>query len=107
MGEHGPQSRAALKSLGFFVWLCSAKTARAGGAMEIVGRVKGILLTPETEWVAIEHEPGTPAYLFAHYVVSLAALPPLAGFIGRSIIGVTGPAGTSRVPLFTGLLGTV
>ena len=75
--------------------------------MNIVGRVKGILLTPETEWAAIEHEPGTPAYLFPHYVVYLAAIPPLAGFIGSSIIGVAGPAGTIRVPLFAGLLGAV
>jgi len=75
--------------------------------MDIVGRLKGILFTPETEWAAIEHEPGTPAYLFANYVVYLAAIPPLAGFIGSSIIGVSGPAGTYRVPLFAGLLGAV
>jgi hypothetical protein len=81
--------------------------AAQGSAMDIVGRVKGILLTPETEWAAIEREPGTPAYLFPHYVVYLAAIPPLAGFIGSSIIGVAGPAGTYRVPLFAGLLGAV
>ncbi len=75
--------------------------------MDIVGRVKGILLTPETEWGAIEHEPGTPAYLFPHYVVYLAAIPPLAGFIGSSIIGIAGPTGTYRVPLFPGLLDAV
>jgi hypothetical protein len=75
--------------------------------MDIVGRVKGILLTPETEWATIEHEPGTPAYLFPHYVVYLAAIPPLAGFIGSSIIGVSVPGGTLRVPLFAGLLGAV
>jgi Yip1 domain len=75
--------------------------------MDIVGRVKGILLTPETEWAGIEHEPGTPAYLFPNYVVYLAAIPPLAGFIGSSIIGVTGPGGIYRVPLFAGLLGAM
>jgi hypothetical protein len=75
--------------------------------MDIIGRVKGILLTPETEWAVIEHEPGTPAYLFPHYVVYLAAIPPLAGFIGSSIIGVAAPGGTFRVPLFSGLLGAV
>lgn len=75
--------------------------------MDIIGRVKGILLTPETEWATIEHEPGTPAYLFPRYVVFLAAIPPLAGFIGSSIIGVSGPGGTVRVPLFAGLLGAV
>ena len=75
--------------------------------MNILGRVKGILFTPETEWAAIEHEPGTPAYLFPHYVVYLAAIPPLAGFIGSSVIGVSVPGGTQRVPLFAGLLGAV
>jgi hypothetical protein len=75
--------------------------------MDIVSRVKGILLTPETEWATIEHEPGTPSYLFPHYVVYLAAIPPLAGFIGSSIIGVAAPGGTYRVPLFAGLLGAV
>jgi len=73
--------------------------------MDIVGRVKGILLTPETEWATIEHEPGTPAFLFPNYVVYLAAIPPLAGFIGSSIIGVASTAGTVRVPLFAGLVG--
>jgi hypothetical protein len=75
--------------------------------MDIVGRVKGILLTPETEWAGIEHEPGTPAYLFPNYVVYLAAIPPLAGFIGGSIVGVNGQGGTYRVPLVAGLLGAV
>src|SRR5437879_4060261 len=82
--------------------------AAQGDAMDIVKRVKGILLTPETEWPEIEHEPGTPAFLFPNYVVYLAAIPPIAGFIGSSIIGVTVPAvGTIRVPLFAGLLGAV
>ncbi|HEY2136530.1 MAG TPA: Yip1 family protein [Xanthobacteraceae bacterium] len=76
--------------------------------MDVFKRVKGIMLAPELEWPAIEHEPGTPAYLFSGYVVYLAAIPPLAGFIGSSIIGVTvAPVGTFRVPLFAGLLGAV
>jgi len=75
--------------------------------MDLVQRVKGILLTPEAEWLAIEHEPGTPAFLFANYVVYLAAIPPIAGFIGNAIIGVATPTGTYRVPLFAGLLGAV
>jgi hypothetical protein len=76
--------------------------------MDVFKRVKGIMLTPETEWPAIELEPGTPAYLFSGYVVYLAAIPPIAGFIGSSIVGVTvAPMGTFRVPLFAGLLGAV
>jgi len=76
--------------------------------MDLVSRVKGLLIAPETEWAAIEKEPGTPSYLFANYVAYLAAIPPVAGFIGTSIIGVAVPAvGTIRVPLFIGLLGAV
>jgi Yip1-like protein len=76
--------------------------------MDMVKRVNGVMLTPELEWLAIEQEPGTPAYLFANYVVYLAAIPPIAAFIGGSIIGVTvPPLGTIRVPLFLGMLGAV
>jgi len=76
--------------------------------MDIIKRIKGILLIPEAEWEAIEQEPGTPGYLFAEYVVYLAAIPALAGFIGRSVIGVSVPGvGTIRAPLFSGLLGAV
>jgi hypothetical protein len=106
MGQHVWEP-GALKIQHFSGWLRSVGNRQAGDAMDIIGRVKGILLTPETEWVAIEHEPGTPAYLFPHYVVYLAAIPPLAGFIGSSIVGVAGPGGTVRVPLFAGLLGAV
>jgi hypothetical protein len=79
-----------------------------GGAMDVFKRAKGIMLAPETEWPEIEQEPGTPAYLFTNYVVYLAAIPPIAGFVGGSIIGITvPPMGTFRVPLFAGLLGAV
>ena len=72
--------------------------------MNLVERVKSILLTPEIEWKAIEREPGDPAYLFANYVVYLAAIPAICEFIGMSIIGVSIPAvGTVRVPIGSGL----
>src|SRR3954471_2019121 len=76
--------------------------------MNVFNRAKGILLASETEWPEIEKEPGTPAWLFTHYVVWLAAIPPIASFIGGSLIGITvPPMGTFRVPLFAGLLGAV
>ena len=59
--------------------------------MDVSKRVKGIMLAPETEWSEIEKEPGTPAWLFTNYVVYLAAIPPIAGFIGGSLIGITVP----------------
>ena len=39
--------------------------------MDIVERVKAILLTPQSEWLAIERESGDPAYLFKNYVAIL------------------------------------
>jgi len=55
--------------------------------MNLVERVKAILLTPKTEWRAIEPEPGDPAYLFTNYVAILAAIPAVCGFIGMTIAG--------------------
>ena len=56
--------------------------------MNLVERVKAILLQPNSEWPVIEREPGDAGYLFSNYVAILAAIPPVCGFIGTSIIGV-------------------
>jgi hypothetical protein len=76
--------------------------------MNLIERVKAILLTPRTEWPVIEREPGDVAYIFTNYVAILAAIPAVCGFIGTSIIGVSlGGLGTVRVPIFAGLVGAV
>jgi Yip1 domain len=67
--------------------------------MDIVERVKAILLTPKSEWLVIESEPGDPAYLFTNYVAILAAIPPVCGFIGGVVFG--------RVGIVSGLAGAV
>lgn len=64
--------------------------------MDLVERAKAIILTPKTEWRAIETEPGDPPFLFANYVAVLAAIPAVCGFIGASIIGT---------PIRVGILG--
>jgi len=66
--------------------------------MNLVERVKAILLTPKTEWPVIEREPGDAAYLFANYVAILAAIPAVCGFIGTVIAGG---------PLFAALIAAV
>ena len=58
--------------------------------MDIVERVKAILLTPKSEWLVIERESGDPVFLFTNYVAILAAIPAVCGFIGLSLIGVVG-----------------
>jgi hypothetical protein len=55
--------------------------------MNLVERVKAILLTPKTEWPVIATEPGDPGYLFPNYVAILAAIPAVCGFIGSVIVG--------------------
>jgi hypothetical protein len=76
--------------------------------MNLVERVKAILLTPDTEWRAIEGEPGDASYLFSNYVAILAAIPAICGFVGTSLIGVTLPvAGTVRVPIITGIIAAI
>jgi hypothetical protein len=52
-----------------------------------VARVRAIMLTPHTEWPAIEREAGALSALFIRYVAILAAIPPLARLIGGSLIG--------------------
>lgn len=55
--------------------------------MNLVERVKAILLQPKSEWQVIEGEPGDAATLFPNYVMILAAIPAVATFIGTSVIG--------------------
>jgi hypothetical protein len=71
--------------------------------MNLVERVKALLLDPKSEWRVIEREPGTPAYLFPNYVAIIAAIPPVAGFIRGVFIGY----GPVHIGFFAGLLHAV
>ena len=55
--------------------------------MEIINNVINILLTPKTEWQAIEAENAPHAKVFKTYVVMLALIPAIAAFIGWGLIG--------------------
>jgi hypothetical protein len=71
--------------------------------MNLVERVKKILLSPEREWETIRGENYTAAELFTQYAMILAAIPALAGFIGLSLIGYSFGLGTFRLPIGYGL----
>ena len=60
------------------------------GVMNLVDRIKGILLQPKSEWSKIDSEPGDAGYLLSNYVAILAAIAPICTFIGTSIIGLGG-----------------
>ncbi|MGE0749108.1 MAG: Yip1 family protein [Variibacter sp.] len=73
--------------------------------MNLVERVKALLLTPRAEWPVIEREPGDIGHLFVNYVGYLAVIPAVAGFVGGSVVGVTvGGLGTVRTGFFSGLM---
>jgi Yip1-like protein len=68
--------------------------------MNLVERVKGILLQPKSEWLAIGRESGDVGHLFPNYVAIVAAIPPVCSFIRGTIIGY----GPVHIGLFSGLL---
>ena len=70
--------------------------------MNLMERAKNILLQPKSEWPVIDTESTTVAELYREYVIPLAAIPPLAGIIGLSVVGISVPAmmgGLYRYPL--------
>ena len=71
--------------------------------MNLVERAKKLVLEPRAEWEAIEGETHTVQELYTKYVMILAAIPAVAGFIGLSIVGVGAFGGYYRVPLAMGL----
>jgi len=71
--------------------------------MNLVERIKGILLQPKSEWPEIEREPGDAGYLFPNYVAIVAAIPAVCTFIGTSLVGI----GDYRIGIGLGLIRAV
>ena len=55
--------------------------------MDIINRVKNILVSPKTEWPAIDGENDSHIVVLTKYVLLLAAIPAIAAFIGYGLIG--------------------
>jgi hypothetical protein len=70
-------------------------------ALQLIDRVKAIMLSPSTEWLMIEKEPSTLTGLLLRYVAILAAIPEVAHLIGQSLVG------TVQTPLGSNLLRAV
>jgi hypothetical protein len=73
----------------------------------IVQRARNILLKPAETWGVIAEEPATAAGLFTGYAVILAAIPPVAGFIGGQIFGHSVFGITYRAPFVGALVGAI
>ncbi|MGB2789428.1 MAG: YIP1 family protein, partial [Dokdonella sp.] len=72
---------------------------------KLMARVKAILITPKTEWPVIAAEPETVAGLYKNYILILAAIPAVFGFIKGSIIGFSLFGITARTPMVSGIIG--
>jgi hypothetical protein len=72
--------------------------------MNIVERVKNILVTPKTEWDVIAAESTPPKQVLLSYVLPLAVIAASAGFISASIIGYSGFGVTVRTPIVWGIV---
>ena len=76
--------------------------------MNLIERAKNVCVTPATEWPVIAKEETSARSLVTDYVVPLAGVSALAGFVGGSIVGRTAPfIGTVRVPIFTGFAAAI
>ena len=71
--------------------------------MELVQRVKDILLAPQQTWPVIDAESVSTADLYKNYVLILAAIPAVASFIGMTIFGFSMMGVTVRIPFFSGV----
>src|SRR5690348_13600101 len=68
-------------------------------------RAKGMLLSPKTEWAAAAGETDSVRGLYIGYIMILAALPAIAGFIKGSLIGYGMLGITVRTPIVSGVIG--
>lgn len=74
---------------------------------KLVERVKSILLSPRSEWPVIAAEPATVKGLYTGYVMILAAIPAVFGFIKGSLIGHGMFGVTVTTSIAAGIVGMV
>ena len=72
--------------------------------MDLKTRATNILVKPNEEWSVIAAEQTPTSVVVTSYILPLAAIGAIAGFIGGSLIGMSLPfVGTYRVPITSGL----
>lgn len=74
---------------------------------KLIARVKSILLSPKREWPVIAAEPASVKSLYTGYIMVLAAIPAVFGFIKGSLIGHSMFGVTIRTPILAGLVSAV
>lgn len=74
---------------------------------KLIARVKSILLSPKREWPVIAAEPASVKSLYTGYIMILAAIPAVFGFIKGSLIGHSMFGVTVTTPIMAGLVAMV
>lgn len=72
--------------------------------MNILRRIKGLILSPDDEWAVIDAEKKSAFELYRDYVAYLALIPPFAGFLGGYFFGFGHATGLAGLSLQSGLL---
>lgn len=72
--------------------------------MNVVDRAKNLILQPAAEWDKIAGETHTVQGLYTGWIMILAAIGPVAAFIGGSIVGMGAFGISYRVPVLHGLV---
>lgn len=76
--------------------------------MNLQTRAVNILTQPQTEWTVIASESTDVATLYKSYIMLLAAIPPVASYIGMTVFGVgMGFMGRYRVGIVQGFTSAV
>ena len=84
-----------------------ATVGQGPAANGLVERIKSILFSPEATWTQIEAEPATVKGLYVGYACILAAIGPVAQFVGSQLFGYHTWFFTYRPPLVDSLVGAV
>ena len=71
--------------------------------IDLVDRAKNMILAPKQEWELIEREQYEVKDLYTNYVMILAAIPAVAGFIGFSIVPLGGFLSKYGIPIPSGI----
>ncbi len=78
--------------------------AGSAGFAKLIARAKAIVLGPTQEWPVIAEETDQPKDVVMNYVAPLAAIGPVAAFIGMAVFGISIPfIGTVRIGILGGL----
>jgi len=73
--------------------------------VQMMSRIKNMLVSPKSEWPVAAAEPASVASLFLNFILIVSVIPPLFGLVKGVLIGTSIPlVGTIRLPLSAGII---